>query len=71
MKNLNHFQIKLLANFCSDVAKGTLLSGLGFTYALQGEIISRFIFLLISTVIALFALLFALRLANNINTDYE
>ncbi|MCL4390255.1 MAG: hypothetical protein M1484_02565 [Patescibacteria group bacterium] len=69
MKNINQSQIKLLANFCSDVAKGALLSGLGFTYALTSPLPERLFSLMVSLVIAGMALLLALSISNNILTN--
>ncbi len=37
MKTLNQFQFKLLANFCSDIARGAILSGLGFPYLINAS----------------------------------
>lgn len=34
---LTQSQFKLLADFCSDIAKGALLSGLGFSYIIAGS----------------------------------
>jgi hypothetical protein len=63
MKSINQAQARLMANFCADIAKGALLSGLGFTYALSEPISVKLIFGLTGILFAILALYFALRFA--------
>ncbi len=59
-------QYKLLSNFCSDVAKGALLSGLGFSYVITTSPMERLVFLVSGIVMAGIMLYLALLVAKNI-----
>lgn len=58
---LNKFQLKLLANFCADAARGGLLSGLGFAFVIPGDWLTRAVFTSSALLFAGLALLLALR----------
>ena len=55
----NKTQLKLLADFCSDIAKGAVLSGLGLAFILPNNTTERFFY----TVPAMFAAILFLLLA--------
>jgi len=63
MIKLSPSQAKILADFCSDVAKGALLSGLGFSFVLPEPPILRIMFFLNALIIAAFTLYLALEIA--------
>jgi len=63
---LTQAQFKLLANFCSDIAKGALLSGLGFPYVVAASPIIRIILFVSGVVMAGIMLYLSLLIAKNI-----
>jgi hypothetical protein len=64
--NLNRAQTRLLANFCSEMAKGALLSGLGFAFVVPGEPVARAVFTVSALLFAGSALFLALEFAKMI-----
>ena len=63
---LNQAQLKLLIGFCSDIAKGALLAGLGYTYALPVSLEAKIIFSISAILVAILVLLLALRIAKTL-----
>lgn len=62
--NFNTAQIKGLADFFFDIAKGFVLGGVGLTAAQPAE--ERFVFSIISILLALIGLRIALRLLEEV-----
>ena len=62
-------QFKLLANFCSDIAKGALLSGLGLGFILPEDITARTLFVIPTITFAICSLLCALEFAKLVSND--
>lgn len=59
MRTLNQAQIKLLVNFCSDIAKGAMLSGLGFAFTLPSDPNSKALIVIPSMIATAIFLIFA------------
>ena len=60
---MNQAQLKLLTNFCADIAKGALLFGFGYVFILPANPISRLLFAGPAILTAIIFLLFALEFA--------
>lgn len=63
MENLSLGQKRVLVNFCSDIARGALLSGLGFSFVLQGSAIFKITFSISSFIFSILALYSAIAIA--------
>ena len=63
MDTFNQSQLKLLSNFCADIAKGALLSGLGLAFILPENAAQKVLFTIPATTIGIFSLFFALQFA--------
>lgn len=66
MRKLTPFQAKLLAEFCSDIAKGALLSALGFSVVAPTSILLRVKLLINGVIIAIGFLYWALEVGKEV-----